>query len=411
MDEQKDNSVSQKIFELTRIAPELTDVQLKEKYVELRGHKKELPDANREWFLEAVIRLIQHQYYLDNKIEVPEVIQKNFKEFFKKKIPGKNKRKTPRKKGAIDRSTLDAERIRVLHLIANICASSVPHGSTTFHPQNKYATVKNGKSVVMFIERKLHKIIAFMGGERDRSKNPKLNIKIGIEDVDIEASLKEFVKQNINDFMHRRDKRWSQCEYVLKETIKHFKAELKGYNDLHSHPSGRYTTFKNGRLVLVFITQDRAKGEIAFHPGGERKNNPALTTIIKVKDVNNSVDVKNKVVDFLASHYKNYIEERSIDLKRNKKELEKILGLCSGVVSHDAVFQHPKDFFGLIKNGDRPLLMIKRNRTEGCYSIVAWVKKQKDNPTVEVSISESDDDITSKTKNLVKTHLDFAIPK
>ena len=96
---------------------------------------------------------------------------------------------------------------------------------------------------------------------------------------------------------------------------------------------------------------------------------------------------------------------------RHKEELEKMLGLCSGVVSHDAVFQHPKDFFGLIKNGDRPLLMIKRNGTEGCYSIVAWVKKQKDNPTVEVSISESDDDITSKTKDLVKTHLDFAIPK
>jgi len=296
-------------------------------------------------------------------------------------------------------------------LIANTCASLVQHGSTTFHPENKYATVKSGKSVVMFVERKLRKVIVFMGGERERSRNPKLNIKIGIEDKDIEPMLKEFVKKNIDDFMHRRDKRWAKCEYVLKETVKHFKIMLKDYNDLHSHPSGRYTTFKRGRLVLVFITQDRAKGEVAFHPGGERENNLELTTTIKAENVNNSVDVKKKVEEFLSSHYQKYMDSRNSDLQRHKEELRKMLNLCSSVVSHDVVFQHPKDFFGLIKNGERPLLMIKRNGGEGCYSIVAWVKKQKDNPAVEVSILESDSDITSKTKDLVKTHLDFALPK
>jgi hypothetical protein len=238
-----------------------------------------------------------------------------------------------------------------------------------------------------------------------------LNIKVGIEDEKVEPLLKDFVKKNIDNFMHRRDKRWAKCEYVLAEVVKHFKALLDGYNDIHSHPSGRYTTFKNGRLVLVFITQDRAKGEVAFHPGGERENNPDLTTTIKVNDVENSVDVKNYVKEFLDTHYSKYTDSRDSNLQKRKKEMKKMLDLCSSVVVHDVVFQHPKDFFGLIKNGDRPLIMIKRNGEEGCYSIVAWVKKQKDNPAVEVSVSDSDDDITSKTKSLVKDHLDFALPK
>ena len=402
-------NASKEVFHLTKGVPELTDLQLKKKYEELRN--EDAPDASREWYLEAVVRLIQHQYYKDHNISVPVNIDENFKKFFKKKISLTKKRKTPRKKDAIDRATLDGERIKVLHLIANICASSVSNGSTTFHPQNKYATVKSGKSVVMFIEKKLRNILVYMGGERERTKNPKLTIKIGTEENDIEIMLKQFVKNHIDNFMHRRDKRWSKCEYVLKEVVKHFKTELQEYNDLHSHPSGRYTTFKRGRLVLVFITQDRAKGEVAFHPGGERENNSEFTTTIKANDVQNSVDVKNKVTEFLSTHYVTYMNSRNLNLQKHKEELQKMLSLCSKVVTHDVVFQHPKDFFGLIKNGERPLLMIKRNGAEGCYSIVAWVKKQKHNPAIEVNVTDSEDDIATKTRSLVKEHLDFALSK
>lgn len=407
MNEDRYVKAKKEIFQQTKDIPSLTDLQLKQKYKELKD--EDAPKSSREWLLEAVVRLIQNQYYIDNDLEIPKTVEKNFNDFFKQKVPKKKKNKTPRKKNSIDRETLNRERIRILELVANLCAEIVPNGNITFHPERKYATIKSDKSVVMFIEKKLRKVIAFMGGERGRSENPRLDIKIGIEDSEIKPLLETFIEKHLENFMHKRDKRWSQCEYVLEETIKHFKDMLDGYTKIHSHPSGRYTTFKKNRMVLIYITQDRAKGEIAFHPGGERENDPNLTTIIKVNEINNSVDVRNIVKEFLNTHYKNYIETKESGNKRRKEGMKRIMDVCSNVVKNDKLFHHPRNLFAIIKNEDRPIIMIKTNSENDTYKITAWIKKQKNNPEIEVSIEDNDEEIMEKTKKLIEEHMPFAI--
>jgi len=395
-----------KIYDLVKDVPALTNKQLDDQYNSLMGKEISDADVDRDWKIQAIVRLLQHKYYKDNSITIPPVIQKNFESFFEKSAPKVKKRRTPKKKTDIDRKVLNEERVRLLHTVTNACAEIIHNGNVTFHPNNKYGTVKSGKSVVMFIERKLRKIIAFMGGERDRKNHPKLEISIGIDDDKIKPALVKFIGKNLEDFSNIRDKRWEKCELILEEVIKAFKKNLKDFNDFHSHPTGRYTTFKRGRLVLVFITQDRAKGEIAFHPGGERENDPDVTTTIKVSQIKKPSEVEGIVKEFIDTHYTSYMEAKNENNSIYKKEMKHILDICKKAVSYDKVLHHPKDFFGLVKNKERPIVMVKRSKKDGHYDVVAWVKKQKDNPSVTVKIDDSEDVIIKSITDLVKKHLE-----
>jgi len=259
---------------------------------------------------------------------------------------------------------------------------------------------------VMFIEKKLRKIIVHMGGERDRKESPKVNIFVGTEKDEIEAELKTLISKHIDDYMDRRDKRWEKCEHVLAKLIAEFQAKIPECESVHAHPSGRYTTFKKGRLVLVFITQDRAKGEIAFHPGGEREGKPEITTTIKVKSIKNDSDVANTVDKFLQTTYANYMSQRNKNAKMQKEEMKKLLDLCLEAIPGNQTFQHPKNFFGLVKQDKRTLLMIKRTKKDKEYQVVAWVKKQKNNPSVKVSIAWEEDLIKEAVTNHYRKHLE-----
>jgi hypothetical protein len=407
MEMKTEASASKEIFEMTKSIPSLTDLQLEDKYRSLT--EQDPPKTNREWLLEAVIRLIQNKYYLERNMSVPPKINRKFKEFFEHEPPLKKKRKTPPDRKRTDREALNKERTRVLRLISDFCSDLVEDGNITIHPETKYATVKSGKSVVMFVEKKLRKIIVFMGGERNRNENPQLIIKIGTSDEDIKSKVKEFVEKHVDNYLNKRDRRWSKCKYVIGEVIKHFKSILKEHDKVHAHPSGRYTTFKKGRRVLVFITQDRAKGEVAFHPGGERESDPDLTTVIDVNEIKNSVDVKRIVENFIDTHYKKYMQNKEKEKNRQKDNLKKIIKICCCVIPHDSVFQHPNDLFGLIKKEGKPLIMIKRGKNEGDYQLVAWVKKQKNNPYVEVNINDGPESIQQKTTDLIEKHLPSAL--
>jgi len=398
------NKAKEAIFELAKDVPNLTDIQLNEKYSSLTG--KQPPETTKEWIRKAVIRLIQRKYYTDNGIEVPVEVIENDKKFFDSETPNKNKKKTPKYKRAIDRKKLNQERINLLRNTTLFASSLVPDPGVKFHPQNKYATVKSGKSVVMYIEKKLRKIIVHMGGERDRKTSPKINVFVGTEEAEMKEVVTKFVSENINNYMDRRDKRWEKCKDILAKIIDQFKNKIEECKEVHAHPSGRYTTFKDGRLVLVFITQDRSKGEISFHPGGERDGKPEITTTVKVKDIKNDSDISAIVDKFLATKYAKYIEKKTSSVKRNKTEMKKMLEICSSSIPSDHIFQHPRDFFGLVKNGDRTLLMIKRvKRKAGEYSIVAWVKKQKNNPSIKVNISWEESEIKEAVSTLYNAHL------
>jgi len=398
-------TAKREIFDRVKDIPSLTTKQLNTELVSLMN--REVPNVDREWKVQAVVRLLQHKYYKDHKIEIPSVIQENFDSFFKNDAPTSKKRKAPKKKDVIDRRVLDAERIRLLHSITLTCSKIVPDGSITLHPNNKYGTVKSGKNVVMFIERKLRKIIAFMGGERERKNRPKLDISIGVDDTKIKSALVEFINKHLKDFSNIRDKRWKKCEFVLKETIKAFKENLEGFSSVHAHPTGRYTTFKKGRLVLVFITQDRAKGEVSFHPGGEREVNPDLTTTIDVLKIKEPSSVESYVKKFINTHFTNYMNAKDINTSNNRKEMRCIIDICKKAVTYDETFHHPKDFFGLIKNKKRPILMIKRSGKEGCYDVVAWVKKQKNNPSITIKVGNSEKSIIKKVSELVSKYLNL----
>ena len=396
-------TAKREIFDRVKDIPSLTTKQLNTELLSLM--KREVPDVDREWKVQAVVRLLQHKYYKDHKIKIPEVIQENFDSFFEEETLVSKKRKSPKKKDVIDRKVLDKERIRLLHSITHICSKIVPDGSITLHPNNKYGTVKSGKNVVMFIERKLRKVIAFMGGERGRKNRPKLDISIGVSDAKIKSALTEFIDKHFKDFSNIRDKRWKKCEFVLAETIKSFKKNLEGFNAVHAHPTGRYTTFKKGRLVLVFITQDRAKGEVSFHPGGEREVNLDLTTTIDVLKIKETSFVDSFVKGFIDTHFTDYMNAKDKNISNNKREMNQIINICKKAVTCDETFHHPKNFFGLIKNKKRPVLMVKRSKEVNCYDIVAWVKKQKNNPSITVKISSSEDSIIKKISNLVKENL------
>ena len=82
MEEKKETNASKEIFQLTKGVKTLTDIQLKKRFKEL-SNKEKAPDANREWYLEAVVRLIQHQYYIEHDLDIPEIIDQNFIDFFK----------------------------------------------------------------------------------------------------------------------------------------------------------------------------------------------------------------------------------------------------------------------------------------------------------------------------------------
>jgi hypothetical protein len=391
------------IYQLVKDIPSLMNKQLDESYKELAG-KYEV-DAKREWKVQAVIRLLQHKYYEEHNIEIPEIVQENFNEFFSQPIPKKQKRKTAKKKEIVDRKILNEERNRLLETVAQVCREIVPDGSITIHPQFKYATIKSGKRVVMFIERKLRKIIAFMGGERGRKNHPKLDISIGIEDNKIKPALVKFIGKNLEDFSNIRDKRWEKCKSVLSQTIKCFEDKLKDFDSFHSHPTGRYSTFKKGRDVLVFITQDRAKGEVAFHPGGERENNPKLTTTIKVSQVQNISDVEDYIDKFLSTHYASYMNKKNESLSNKKLEMKKALEICKEAIKHDEIFHHPKNFFGLVKYKEKPIVMVKRNKKSGMYDVVAWVKKQKNNPHVVIDINGPEKELIKSISSLVENHI------
>ena len=391
------------IYELVKNVPELTNKQLDKQFSQLKG--LQVPVTERKWKMEAIVRLLQHKYYTDHGLEIPEVIKHNFDIFFKSSVPKNKPRKTPKKKTVVERGVLNDERVRLLRLITNKCTELIPNGNSKFHPQYKYGTVKSGKSVVMFIEKKLRKIIVFMGGERERRNHPKLEISIGIDDESIKPAIQEFIRKHLSKYSHRRDKRWQKCEEVLDTIVKAFKNNLENFNDYHAHPTGRYTTFKRGRLVLVFITQDRAKGEIAFHPGGERENNPDITTTIKVYKVNDPSEIEKIVKEFINTHYTEYMKEKDKSKSSHNKEMKKILDICKKAIDHDEIFHHPKDFFGLIKNAGRPIAMIKRSKNKGCYDIVAWVKKQKNNPSVTVNLSDQETEIQKKVANLIDKYI------
>lgn len=392
------------IYDIVKDIPSLTNKQLDEHFSTLHGSN--IPNSNREWKIEAVVRMLQNKYYSDRDIPLPEKVKNNFDSFFKSVVPKKKKRKTPKKESVVNRPILNDERARVLHLVANLCAEIVPNGSSSFHPTSKYGSVKSGKTVVMFIEKKLRKIVVFMGGERDRRNHPKLNIFIGVDDEDIKPALNGFIHKHLSNFSHCRDKRWKKCEYVLEEVTKSFKKNLNDFNDFHAHPTGRYTTFKKGRLVLVFITQDRAKGEVAFHPGGERESNPNTTTTIKVSEVKNDSEIESAVVGFINTHYAKYMKEKDKNKASHKKEMQKILDICKHAVICDEVFHHPDDFFGLIKNIGRPIVMIKRSKKKEHYDIIAWVKKQKGNPSITIKISDPEEEIKKAVEVLVDKYIE-----
>ena len=398
-------TAKREIFNQVKNIPSLTTKQLDVELASLTS--RNIPNANRQWKIQAVVRLLQHKYYKENKLEIPSVIQENFDSFFEEKVPKNKKRKTPIQNNIIDRKILNKERIRLLHMITNFCSEIVPNGNVTFHPDNKYGTVKSGKRVIMFVERKLRKIIAFMGGERGRSNRPKLEISIGVNDEDTKRALTEFVNKNLKNFINIRNKRWERCEFVLQEVVKSFESELKNFDSIHSHPTGRYTTFKQGRLVLVFITQDRAKGEVSFHPGGEREVNPNLTTTIKVSKIKKTSSIKKVVKEFIKTHFIIYMNSKNKNFSTHKEEMSYILSICKESVNCDEIFHHPNNFFGLIKNQKRPILMIKRSKRKGFYDIVAWVKKQKNNPSITIKIDNSKKSIIKKISNLVKEHLNL----
>jgi len=398
-------TAKREIFDRVKNIPSLTTKQLNVELLSLM--KREVPDVDREWKVQAVVRLLQHKYYKDHKIKIPDVIQENFDSFFEEEAPINKKRKTQKKRDVIDRKVLDKERIRLLHSITHTCSKIVPDGSVTLHPNNKYGTVKSGKNVVMFIERKLRKIIVFMGGERGRKNRPKLDISIGVSDAKIKSALTVFIDKHFKDFSNIRDKRWEKCEFVLEETIKSFEKNLEGFNSVHAHPTGRYTTFKKGRLVLVFITQDRSKGEVSFHPGGEREVNSDLTTTIDVLKIKKPSSIDNFVKEFIDTHFAKYMNDKSESISNYRKEMEKIMDICKKAVICDETFLHPKNFFGLIKNKKRPILMIKCNKKDNCYDIVAWVNKQKNNPSVTVKVGSSEKTIIKKVSDLVNEHLNL----
>jgi predicted metal-dependent hydrolase len=392
------------IFDQTKDIPTLTNLQLQERFSYLTGNPP--PSTTRDWMIEAVVRLIQSQYYKEKGIEIPITVKENNDRFFAINAPDPNKKKTPKSKRAINRETLNKDRIRLLHSAAKTCAKYIPDSSIKFHPENKYATVKSGKSVVMYIERKLRKIIVHMGGERDRKASPKINIFVSTEKEEFEKDLREFISDHLENYIDRRNKRWAKCEDVLAKLVDEFRNKISECNEVHAHPSGRYTTFKKGRLVLVFITQDRAKGEIAFHPGGEREGRPEITTVLKMKNIKKDEDIYNAVDNFLKTIYADYMSKRNKNVKQNKEEMAKLLVICSGAIPSNKTFQHPKDFFGLVKQDERTLLMIKRTKNVGEYEIVAWVKKQKNNPSTKISISWTKESIQEAIKDLYRRHLE-----
>jgi len=396
--------IKKEIFQLTKDIPHLTNIQLNQQYSSLTGDNP--PDTTRMWIIEAVIRLIQSKHYENNGLGVPDVIENNNKKFFSNPIPEHKKRRVPKKRKDIDRVTLDKERKKLLDWVSEECMKIAKADETKCHPKNKYSTVKLDGSVIMFIERKLRKIVVHMGGERDRKESPKISLPIGRDHEEITKQLELFIDIHLKDYTNRKDQRLDKCKDTLQKLTYLFEERLPDSDKTHSHPSGRYTTLKKGRLVLVFISQDRAKGEISFHPGGERENNKDFITTIKVDKISNISDLIDSVDKFLASKYLKYQKIKSKEKDDSTREMSRLLRVCSSSLSGDEVFHHPKNFFGLVKLEGRTLLMVKKSSEESnSYDISAWIRKQKNNPIITVLSSQTDQEISINVKDHYNKHL------
>lgn len=393
----QDNQIKKNIYEIAKNIPKLNVSQLKKRYKELT--KKRSLSSQKEWLVEAIVRIIQIKEYEKNNIEIPKNIQKNNEKFFKKEIV-----QIPKDKKQ-NRKDINKKRNKKLMFVVNFCSSLIENSVIKYHPQKKYATIKKDKSVVVFIEKKLKKIIVNMGGERDKKNSPKINILIDDSKKEIKNKIKNLIKNNIEDYVNRRNKRWENCEKVLGLLIESLKESIEIPTRVHSHPSGRYVTFKSKKNVLIYIYQDRSKGEIYFHPGGEREKNEKLTITIKAKNINNKKELNSIVNNFLKKEFKQYQETKNKIKNKFNENLSRLLNIGLKSLDADEVSKHPKGFFGFIKKNKKTIAMIKKTKNIDFFDVFAWIKKQKNNPVINISIHQSEEEVSKIIKNHISQYL------